>query len=157
MVDVVSTETRSAMMAGIKGRNTKPELQVRKALHAGGFRFRLHRKELPGCPDIVMPGRKVAIFVHGCFWHAHHGCRLAKVPSTRSEFWKEKLGRNAARDQAAVQTLQRQGWRVLVVWECFLRQQKELPDITAALSEWLHKGSEVGVLAAQQLPPLPPV
>lgn len=136
------------MMAGIKGKNTKPEMLVRKALFAAGYRFRLHRKDLPGSPDIVLPGRKVAIFVHGCFWHAHHGCRLAKLPATRPEFWSEKLGRNVARDAAALSALRLGGWRVLVVWECFTRQQRDLPAIAAAISDWLAHGAEAGELAA---------
>lgn len=148
MADVVSVSVRSAMMAGIKGKNTKPEMLVRKALFAAGYRFRLHRKDLPGNPDIVLPGRKVAIFVHGCFWHAHLGCRLAKMPATRPDFWREKLGRNVARDAAAVSTLRLQGWRVLVVWECFIRQQRELPAVAAAISDWIGQGAEADELAA---------
>jgi DNA mismatch endonuclease (patch repair protein) len=136
------------MMAGIKGKNTKPEMLVRKALFAAGYRFRLHRKDLSGSPDIVLPGRKVAIFVHGCFWHAHQRCRLAKLPTTRPDFWREKLGRNAARDAAAVNALRLQGWRVLVIWECFLRQQRELPEIAAAVSDWMAKGMDAGELEA---------
>ncbi|CAN7505210.1 very short patch repair endonuclease [Acidovorax sp. LjRoot38] len=148
MTDVVSPAVRSAMMAGIRGKNTKPEMLVRKALFAAGYRFRLHRKDLPGSPDIVLPGRKVAIFVHGCFWHAHQGCRLAKLPATRPDFWRDKLGRNVARDAAAVSTLRLQGWRVLVVWECFIRQQQELPSIAAAISDWIEQGAGAGELAA---------
>ncbi|ART53874.1 very short patch repair endonuclease [Acidovorax carolinensis] len=148
MADVVSVAVRSAMMAGIKGKNTKLEMLVRKALFAEGYRFRLHRKDLPGSPDIVLPRRKVAIFVHGCFWHAHQGCRLAKLPATRPDFWREKLGRNAARDEAAVSALSLQGWRVLVIWECYLRQQRGLPEIAAAVSNWIAQGMNVGQLVA---------
>ena len=99
MADVVSPAKRSQMMAGIKGKNSLPETLVRKALFAMGYRFRLHRRDLPGTPDIAMPGRKIAIFVHGCFWHAHQGCKYAKTPSTRTEFWISKLQANAARDR----------------------------------------------------------
>ena len=95
MVDIVSPAVRSRMMAGIQGKNTRPEVWVRKTLHAAGYRFRLHRRDLPGAPDIVLPGRKIAIFVHGCFWHMHGGCRLAKLPSTRTEFWQAKRMRLA--------------------------------------------------------------
>lgn len=148
MVDVVSVAVRSAMMAGIKGKNTKPEMLVRKALFAEGYRFRLHRKDLSGNPDIVLPGCKVAIFVHGCFWHAHQRCRLAKLPATRPDFWREKLAGNAARDEAAVSALRLQGWRVLVIWECFLRQQRGLPEIAAAISDWIAQGMDTGELMA---------
>lgn len=149
---MLTPAARSAMMARIKGKNTKPEMLVRKALFAAGYRFRLHRKDLPGNPDIVLPGRKVAIFVHGCFWHAHQGCRLAKLPATRPEFWREKLGRNVARDAAAVSALRFQGWRVLVVWECFIRQQRELPAIAAAISDLIEREVDFGELAAS--PPI---
>lgn len=147
-MDIVSCAVRSSMMAGIKGKNTKPEMLVRKALFAAGYRFRLHRKDLPGNPDIVLPGRRVVIFVHGCFWHAHQGCRLAKLPATRPDFWREKLGRNVVRDAAAVSALRFQGWRVLVVWECFIRQQRELPAIAAAISDWMAQGAGAGELVA---------
>ena len=116
MPDIVSSEKRSEMMSRIGGKNTKPEVLVRKALHAAGYRFRLHRKDLPGTPDIVLPGRRLAIFVNGCFWHGHQDCRLAKVPSTRTEFWAEKLRRNRERDQQAIDELRAKNWRVLVVW-----------------------------------------
>lgn len=108
-------------MSGIGGRNTKPEIAIRKALFAAGLRFRLHRKDLPGCPDIVLPGRRVALFVYGCFWHAHRGCRYAKTPTSRGEFWKTKLAANVERDSRAIEALLNAGWRVLVVWECATR------------------------------------
>lgn len=125
MVDIVSPSKRSQMMSGIRGKGTKPEMRVRQVLHAAGYRFRLHRKDLPGSPDVVLPRHRLAIFVHGCFWHGHQGCKLAKMPSTRTEFWTQKLQGNARRDMAAVTSLQAVGWRVLVVWECFLRQTKD--------------------------------
>ena len=121
MTDVVDQATRSRMMSGIGGRNTKPEIVVRKALFAAGFRFRLHSKDLPGCPDVVLPGRRVAVFVHGCFWHAHPGCRYAKTPASRREFWESKLAANVERDGRARKALLSEGWRVLVVWECATR------------------------------------
>ena len=121
MVDVVSPADRSRMMAGIKGKNSQPELLVRRMLFASGYRFRLHRRDMPGTPDIVMPRRKVAIFVHGCFWHHHQGCRYAKMPATRPDFWKAKLEANVERDRRAVDKLQALGWRVLCVWECSTR------------------------------------
>ena len=118
MVDVVDKKTRSRMMSGIRGKNTKPELQVRKSLHARGFRFRLHAKELPGKPDLVLPKHRAVIFVHGCFWHRHQGCRFAVVPKSNSEFWARKLDSNRERDLLHGQQLSSLGWRVFTIWEC---------------------------------------
>lgn len=118
MPDIVSPETRSRMMSGIRGRNTKPELAVRRYLHARGFRYRLHVRELPGKPDIVLPRYRTAVFVHGCFWHRHEGCRFAYTPKSRQQFWLAKLEGNAVRDERAAQRLRDLGWRVEVVWEC---------------------------------------
>jgi DNA mismatch endonuclease, patch repair protein len=109
---------RSAMMARIGPRDTAPELAVRRSLHRLGYRFRLHRRDLPGCPDITLPRHKLIVFVHGCFWHRHPGCRFAYMPKSRVEFWKSKLEGNAARDQRVRHALEHQGWTVLVVWEC---------------------------------------
>ena len=120
-MDVVSAATRSRMMSGIRAHNTRPELLVRKLLFASGFRFRLHRRDLPGVPDIVLPRHRLAIFVHGCFWHQHPGCSLAKMPASNRTFWKEKLGRNLQRDRYNSEKLVALGWRVLVVWECSTR------------------------------------
>lgn len=105
-------------MRSIKGRNTKPEIRVRKLLHALGYRFRLHRKDLPGSPDIILPKHRTAIFVHGCFWHQHGGCSLARKPKTRLEYWLPKLERNAARDHEVSDQLRSLGWRPVTVWEC---------------------------------------
>lgn len=121
MIDVVDGSTRSRMMAGIKGKNTKPELLVRRYLHLRGYRFRLHRNDLPGKPDLVLPKYKLVIFVHGCFWHMHADCFYSKLPATRVEFWKDKLVGNVARDQLHVSRLNLTGWRVIVVWECGLK------------------------------------
>ena len=129
------------MMAGIKGRDTKPEVLIRKALYAAGFRFRLHRKDLPGSPDIVLPGRRIAVFVHGCFWHAHPGCRYAKIPATRREFWETKLAANVERDRRARDALLSAGWRVLVIWECATRSPAVRNIISEFLTRWI-KGSE---------------
>lgn len=118
MVDVVDKKTRSRMMSGIRGKNTKPELQVRKSLHARGFRFRLHVKELPGKPDLVLPKHRAVIFVHGCFWHRHQGCRFAVLPKSNSEFWARKLDSNRDRDLLHGQQLSSLGWRVFTIWEC---------------------------------------
>ena len=122
LADVVDKATRGRMMAGIRGKHTKPEILVRKALFAAGYRFRLHRRDLPGAPDVALPGRKIAIFVHGCFWH-RHTCRAGRsLPSIRSEFWSTKLARNVERDKVTQKQLRRLGWTVVVVWECQLKQ-----------------------------------
>ncbi|WP_417628267.1 very short patch repair endonuclease [Pararhodobacter aggregans] len=118
MVDVVDRQTRSRMMAGIRGVDTRPERQLRSALHARGFRFRLHDRRLPGKPDIVLPRWSVAILVHGCFWHRHPGCPKATTPASNVEFWHEKFSANVARDLAKAEALRAGGWRVLTVWEC---------------------------------------
>lgn len=144
MVDVVSPADRSRMMAGIQGKNTKPELTVRRTLFALGYRFRLHRRDLPGAPDIVLPGRKVAIFVHGCFWHMHGGCRYAKLPSTRPEYWKAKLQGNINRDQAAAMKLNAMGWRALWVWECATRARDADCALPQRLQSWIEGQSVFG-------------
>lgn len=126
------------MMSGIRGKNTRPEIIVRKNLFAAGFRFRLHRRDLPGAPDIVMPGRRVAIFVHGCFWHHHEGCRYAKLPATRPAFWKDKLEGNAERDSRAIDALLDLGWRVLVVWGCAVREKGTSSTLQNDLARWIN-------------------
>lgn len=148
MADIVDAKTRSRMMSGIKGKNTKLEMLVRQSLSSQGFRYRLHRKDLPGVPDIVMPGRKIVIFAHGCFWHMHQGCRLAKMPSTRTEFWQAKLGANVERDSRAINTLTASGWRVLIVWECATKSlglQAELPE---KLRVWVEGPEPFGEISA---------
>lgn len=137
MVDIVDKQTRSRMMAGIKGKNTKPELVLRKALHAMGYRFRLHDKRLPGRPDIVLPKWNAVIEVHGCFWHRHADCRYATTPNTRTEFWTKKFAANVARDRRNVEQLQASGWRTAVVWECRLRE-KEIDELLAELGHWIR-------------------
>ncbi|WP_455830170.1 very short patch repair endonuclease [Pseudomonas fluorescens] len=124
-MDVVDRATRSRMMSGIKGKDTKPELAVRRFLHAHGYRFRLHRRDLPGKPDIVLPRLKVCIFVHGCFWHRHTGCKYAVLPKTRIDFWTEKLESNVDRDRKVMQELFSNGWCVFTVWECELKNPDE--------------------------------
>ncbi|MGB9145914.1 MAG: very short patch repair endonuclease, partial [Acidobacteriaceae bacterium] len=120
-MDVHTPATRSRNMAAIRSANTKPEMRVRSALHAMGFRFRLHRKDLPGRPDIVLPKHQTAVFVHGCFWHCHRCKYGSVVPATRAEFWAAKRGGNVARDRRNAAALRRQGWRVIVLWECEVR------------------------------------
>lgn len=117
-MDLLNRQQRSALMARIKGKNTKPELRVRSALHKAGYRFRLHSKQLPGRPDLVFPGRRKAIFVHGCFWHAHANCHLATTPKTNRSYWQLKLEENKKRDIRKTALLRHQGWKVLTVWQC---------------------------------------
>lgn len=126
------------MMSGIRGSDTQPELAVRKVLHARGFRYRLHGKSLPGKPDLVFPKYNAVIFVHGCFWHMHQ-CHLFKWPSTRTEFWKEKISANHERDQKTIQALRQDGWRVLVIWECVLKGKfkMELSSLINEIEKWL--------------------
>ncbi|MDT6964290.1 DNA mismatch endonuclease Vsr [Cupriavidus sp. SZY C1] len=121
MVDVVSAEIRSRMMAGIRGKNTRPEMRLRRFLHKAGFRYRLHDRSLPGTPDVVLPRYRTAILIHGCFWHRHANCRFATTPATNAEFWKRKFSCNVERDSLAVEKLLSEGWRVIVVWECGLK------------------------------------
>lgn len=118
MVDVVDPVTRSRMMSGIRGKDTAPELLVRKFLFRNGFRFRLHDRRLPGRPDIVLRKFKAVIFVHGCFWHQHDGCRFAATPKTRPDFWQNKLQQNMARDRYNEAALAELGWKVIISWEC---------------------------------------
>ena len=121
MTDIVGSRRRSEMMAGIKGRDTAPERAVRRVAHRMGLRFRLHRKDLPGRPDLVFPRHRLAVFVHGCFWHRHEGCRYAYTPKSRVAFWTRKFAGNAARDRRNEDALRDLGWRVLIVWECETR------------------------------------
>jgi DNA mismatch endonuclease (patch repair protein) len=117
-MDRVSPEQRSWIMSRIRGRNTGPEMRVRRLAHAMGYRYRVHRKDLPGCPDMVFKSRRKIIFVHGCFWHLHEGCRLNRKPKSRTAYWHAKLERNKARDQENLRRLEEAGWEVLVIWEC---------------------------------------
>lgn len=152
MTDVVDAPTRSRMMSGIRGRNTRPEMAVRRALFAAGFRFRLHRRDLPGAPDVVLPGRKIAVFVHGCFWHRHSGCRYSKLPATRPEFWRMKLDRNVERDRNVVESLLAMGWRVLIVWECTIRNKGALSVLQETLSDWIRGGDSFGEISGDGMP-----
>lgn len=124
MVDIVDRATRSRMMSGIRGRDTKPEIAVRRYLHAVGLRFRLSPRNLPGRPDIVLPKHKVVVFVHGCFWHRHPGCKYTTNPATRPAFWNNKFAENIARDQRVQLQLKKDGWRVFVIWDCELTPRK---------------------------------
>jgi len=123
MADVHSKETRSYNMSRIRCKNTKPEMLVRKFLHANGFRYRLHVKSLPGKPDIVLPKYKTVIFVHGCFWHGHEGCKYYVIPKTRTDWWLEKINRNINNDNTAISRLNELGWKVINIWECDIRSK----------------------------------
>ena len=121
MADVHDKETRSYNMSRIKGKDTKPEMLVRKFLHAQGFRYRLHVKNLPGKPDIVLPKYKIVIFVHGCFWHGHESCKYFVVPKTRTEWWLNKINGNIENDKKVEKSLQKEGWKIITLWECQLK------------------------------------
>lgn len=149
MTDVVKPATRSRMMAGITGKNTKPEIALRKALFAAGYRFRLHRRDLPGSPDVVMPGRRIAMFAHGCFWHMHLGCNNARLPATRPDFWRQKLQGNVDRDARAVDALRSEGWRVMTVWECGTRDAGVVARLPDMLSKWIEGGEMLGEISAE--------
>jgi DNA mismatch endonuclease, patch repair protein len=131
-------------MAANKSRNTKPELAIRRMLHAMGFRFRLHRKDLPGCPDVVLPKYKTVILVNGCFWHQHAGCKLASKPATRQEFWETKLSRNVERDSENAAKLAALGWRVIFVWECELQKSNDLAQRLAFSVKNHQANSQLG-------------
>jgi DNA mismatch endonuclease (patch repair protein) len=139
MIDVVDKATRSRMMSGIRGKNTKPEWLIRRSLHARGFRYRLHAGELPGKPDLVLPKYGAAIFVHGCFWHGH-GCHLFKWPASREEFWRAKIESNIQRDARNIAALLDAGWRVATIWECGLRCKGGPEAAVERLSDWLISG-----------------
>lgn len=151
MPDIVDPQTRSRMMSGIRGKNTKPEMLIRKGLHARGYRFRLHSTKVPGKPDLVLPRYRAAVFVHGCFWHGHD-CHLFRMPSTRREFWEAKIERNRERDLEVRQAVLTAGWRLLVIWECALKGRLRLnhDTILDQVSAWLRNGSlELTIRGAQ--------
>ncbi|PPD45886.1 MAG: very short patch repair endonuclease [Methylocystis sp.] len=139
MADVVPPDVRSRMMAGIRGKDTKPEMTLRRGMHALGFRYRLHVKDLPGKPDLVFPGCRAVLFAHGCFWHGHD-CHLFKLPSTRVDWWRAKIERNHAIDAHAVEALAANGWRVGVVWECALkgRSRRPIESVIDSCVDWLR-------------------
>ena len=141
--DVHDRETRRRNMAAITGKDTKPELIIRKALYARGFRYRLNVKTLPGRPDIVLRHYRAVIFVHGCFWHGHD-CHLFKWPKTRPDFWREKIGRNVERDEETVAALLEDGWRVATVWECALKGRTRIGEAEAArlLEDWIQSDQQ---------------
>jgi len=135
MADVHKPEVRSYNMSQIQAKDTKPEMMVRKFLHSNGFRYRLHVKDLPGKPDLVLPKYNSVIFVHGCFWHAHEDCKYFKIPKTRAEWWKKKLYGNKERDEQNIEKLEEEGWNVIVVWECELKPDKRENTLTDLIQE----------------------
>jgi len=149
MTDVLSEEQRRRNMAAIRSADTKPELRVRKALHAAGLRYRLHVRALPGTPDLVFASRRVVVFVHGCFWHRHPGCKNARMPKSRLEFWAPKLSTNAERDKRQQLALRRSGWRVIVIWECQTKDAARLArlieNIRACAVRYDHPNRRVAI------------
>lgn len=145
------TDARRRNMAAIRGRDTKPEMIVRKALHARGFRYRLYVRGLPGTPDIVLPKHRAAVFVHGCFWHGH-ACPQFRLPGTRQEFWQNKINGNVARDERVTALLAGSGWRIAVVWECALRGRGRvaLPEIVDRLSLWIMSDTDSIIIEGQR-------
>jgi DNA mismatch endonuclease (patch repair protein) len=123
-MDRLDRQARSRLMSKVRGKNTQPELAVRAYLHSIGLRFRLHDANLPGRPDLIFKARRVIVFVHGCFWHGHKGCSKARVPKTRAAFWRSKMETNAARDRRSIRKLRSMGWRVFVVWQCEISEQR---------------------------------
>ncbi len=143
MTDVVDSETRSKMMVGIRGKDTRPELAVRRQLHQRGFRYRLHDKNLPGKPDIILKKYNAVIFIHGCFWHRHN-CHLFKWPKTRPEFWRQKITRNHENDVKALEDLQFAGWRVCIVWECSIKgASKNISMVSESIVRWLKSNKSM--------------
>ncbi len=147
MTDIVDKKTRSRMMSGIRGKNTRPEMVLRRALHARGLRYRIHVREIPGRPDIVLPKYRAVVFVQGCFWHRHKGCRFATTPATRTDFWQAKFAANVERDRAAREALSSLGWRVAIVWECALRKSDQAEAAADQVHDWLRTGNKFLELA----------
>lgn len=157
MTDIVDPATRSRIMRSVPRSSTKPEIVLRKGMHALGLRYVLGGRRLPGSPDLVLPRWQTVVFVHGCFWHRHDGCRYTTNPATRPEFWHAKFRANVARDSAVRTTLQEGGWRVATVWECALRKPEQVETTVLLLAEWLggsSAGLEIGSMAvmADQMP-----
>lgn len=144
MNDRLQPEERSALMGRVRGKNTLPEIRVRKVLHGLGYRFRLHRRDLPGKPDIVLPKYRLCVFVNGCFWHQHPGCHRATMPRSNKSFWKEKLTRNCERDRKSLGALRELGWKTLVVWECETFDTVRLQNTLLQTLKRLFKGRSPG-------------
>lgn len=145
-MDTVDRKTRSRIMASVGQRNTGPEILLRRTLHRLGLRYRLNDRKLPGSPDLVFPRFHAVVFVHGCFWHAHEGCKFATKPSSRKNFWKEKFEANVNRDRRNYDALASKGWRVLVIWECSIKVKKAvgLNELGLNVKEWLNSDERFG-------------
>ena len=139
-MDRISEEKRKWNMSRVRSKNTKPEIQVRSALHKMGYRFRLHGRQLPGIPDVVLPKHKIVIFIHGCFWHGHNSCKAGSIPKTRPQFWRNKIFENKSRDRREYTKLQETGWRIAIVWECALRNNVAVSGTFRGLDEWIRSG-----------------
>jgi len=150
VIDVVDPVTRSRMMSGIRSKNTRPEVSLRKELHRRGFRFRLHAPGVPGKPDMVLPKFRAAVFVHGCFWHGHD-CKYFKMPRTRPEFWSAKIAQNRSRDLVVREMLSKSGWRQLIVWECAVRDKTPMQRarIADTIATWLHGKQRLKVIRSR--------
>lgn len=150
MTDVVDVATRSRMMSCIRNADTAPEKHIRSLLHQAGFRFSLHRKDLPGKPDIVLPKYGAVIFVHGCFWHRHR-CELFKWPKSNQDFWQKKINGNAIRDEGNVAALTEKGWRVLTIWECALKGKQVIRDdnLSKRTTQWLTSKAKYGSIPSE--------
>lgn len=140
MADVHSKETRSYNMSRIRSKDTKPEMLVRKFLHSQGFRYRLHVKDMPGKPDIVLPKYKIVIFIHGCFWHGHDNCQYYVIPKTRTEWWLNKISNNISKDRNSEDALIKAGWRLIKVWECELKKDKREENLNLVLEQITQSG-----------------
>ncbi len=155
MADIVDRATRARMMAGIRNKDTRPEVLLRQAIYSCGLRFRLHDRKLPGTPDLVFRRFSAVCFVHGCFWHRHAGCPYTTMPSTREEFWRAKFYANTERDRRNRRELLEAGWRIAIIWECSLRKQASV-EIARQLERWLHGSARVfdtSPLSGLQTPP----
>ncbi len=147
MADIKSKKDRSINMSKIRSRNTKPEIFVRSMLHRMGYRFRLNRKDIFGHPDIVLPKRRIAIFVHGCFWHGHQNCPKSKLTSTNTEFWASKISGNIERDRLVKNTLIELGWRVLVIWQCSMKNKEKQAELSSKIKKWVDGDEVFGEIA----------
>ncbi len=150
MTDIVDRKTRSRMMSGIGGKNTRPELLIRRGLHSRGYRYRLHDTGLPGKPDLVFVSRRAVIFVNGCFWHGH-GCHLFRWPATRRQWWRDKIGETRRRDRTAIRQLNADQWRVLTIWECALkgRTRRDLAQVLSQTQRWLEGKKRVHAITGK--------